>query len=87
MMFHITETRNIRLGNVLDVDLKITWSKIFPSHQEITRNGEGKYVLMKKVIVHATRAKITTTIRYTHLWHECLAMKNVQVKIMVTVRN
>ena len=25
---------------------------------------------MKKVIVHATTAKITMTIRYTHLWHE-----------------
>ena len=41
----------------------------------------------KKVIVHATMAKITTTIRYMHIWHECLAMTNVQVKSMVTVHN
>ena len=27
------------------------------------------------------------TKRYMHLWHKCLAMTNVQVKIMVTVRN
>ena len=45
------------------------------------RNGEGKYVLMKKVIVHATTEKIKTTIRYTHLWHVCLARTNIQVKI------
>ena len=43
--------------------------------------------LMKKVIVHATTAKIMMTIRYTHLWHECLAMTNAKVKIMVTVCN
>ena len=42
---------------------------------------------MKKVIVHATTAKIMMTIGYTHLWHECLAMTNVQVKSMVTVCN
>ena len=29
----------------------------------------------------------TMTIRYTHLWHECLAISNVQVKNMVTGRN
>ena len=41
----------------------------------------------EKGIVHATTEKITMTRRYTHLWHVCLAMANVQVKIMVTVRN
>ena len=41
----------------------------------------------EKLIVHATTAKITMTIRYTHLWQECLAMTNFQVKSMVTVRN
>ena len=30
---------------------------------------------MRKVIVHATTAKIMITIIYTHLWHECLAMQ------------
>ena len=86
-MFHPIDMQNVRLGNALDVDLNITRSKNFPSHQKITRNGKGKYVLMKKAIVHATTAKIKTAIRYTHLWHECLAMTNVQVKSMVTVRN
>ena len=47
----------------------------------------GKYVLMKKVIVHATSTKIMMTIRYTHLWHECLSITSVQVKNMVTVCN
>ena len=75
------------LGNALDVDLMITWSQNVPSHQKVMRNGEGKYVLMKKVIMHATTAKIVMTIRYTHLWHECLAMTNTKVKSMVTVCN
>ena len=69
------------------VDLKITLSQNVPSHHKIMINGEGKYVLMKRVIMHATTAKITMTIRYMHLWHICLAMTNVQVKSMVTVRN
>ena len=51
------------------------------------RNGEGKYVLMRKVIVHVTTAKMTTTIRYTHIWNEYLVMTNAKVEIMVTVRN
>ena len=42
---------------------------------------------MKKVIVHATTAKIKVTKRYMHLWHEFLAMKNVLVNILVTVLN
>ena len=36
-------------------------------HQNIMRNGEVKYVLMERLIVHATTAKITMTIRYRHL--------------------
>ena len=47
-MFHLTKILNIRLVNALDVDLKITLSQNVPSHQKITRNGESKYVLMKK---------------------------------------
>ena len=87
LMFHLTEIWNVRLVNALDVDLKITLSQNVPSHQKIIRNGESKYFLMKKVIVHVTTEKITMTIRYTHLWHECLAMMNAKVKSIVTVRN
>ena len=32
-------------------------------------NSESKYVSMKKVIVHATTAKITVTKIFMHLWH------------------
>ena len=42
---------------------------------------------MKKVIVYVTKEKITMTTRYTHIWHKYLAITNVQVKSMVTVRN
>ena len=43
------------------------------------RNGESKYVLIKKGIVHATKAKMKMTIRYMHLWHGCLVMTNTKV--------
>ena len=78
-MFRITGIWNVCLGNTLDVDLNITLSQNVPSHQKIMKNGESKYILMKKLIVHATTAKITMTIRYTHLWHECLVMTNAKV--------
>ena len=86
-MLHPIDKWNVRLGNALDVDLKITLSQNVQSHLKIMRNGEGKYVLMKKVTVNSKTVKITMTIRYTHLWHKCLAMMKVQVKIMVTVCN
>ena len=78
---------NVRLGNDLYVDLNITQLQNVQRHQKITRNLEIKYVLMKKVIVHATTAKMTMTIIYTHLWHECIVMTNAKVESMVTVRN
>ena len=40
---------------------------------------------MKKVIMHATTAKIIVTARYMHLWHEYLAMTNG--KVMVRLKN
>ena len=43
------------------------------------KKEEIKYVLMKKVIVHAKTAKIMMTIIYTHLWHACLVMTNTKV--------
>ena len=78
---------NVRLRNALDVDLKITLFQNVPIRQKITRNGESKYVLMEKVTVHATTAKKTVTKRYMHLWHKCLAMTNVLMNILATVRN
>ena len=51
------------------------------------RDGESKYVLMKKLIVHATTEKIKVTKRYMHLWHACLVMTNALVDILVTVHN
>ena len=54
-------------------------------YQKIMRNGKSKYILMKKVIMHATTAIITVNKRYMDLWHACLAMTNILVKIMVTI--
>ena len=83
-MLHQIYKGNVRLGNALYVDLKIPLSQNVPSHQKITRNGESKYILSKKVIVHATMAKIIVTARCMHLWQECLATTNG--KIMVRLK-
>ena len=61
--------------------------KNVPSHQKTVRKDAMQYVLMKKVIVHETTAKMKTTIRLMHLWHECLVMTNAKVESMATVRN
>ena len=39
---------------------------------------------MKKVIIHATTAKVIGTEKYKHIWYECLAMTNG--KIMVRLK-
>ena len=48
-MFHPIDIWNVRLGNALYVDLKITLLKKFPSHQKIIRDGKVKYVFNEKV--------------------------------------
>ena len=58
----------------------------YPKPPKYNKKWRSKYVLMKKVIVHAKTAKITVSKRYMHLWHVCLPMMNVLVKIIVTVR-
>ena len=54
------------------------------SENHMIENFQSKYVLMKKLTVHATTAKIIVTARYMHLWHECIAMTNG--KIMVRLK-
>ena len=39
----------------------------FPKPPKILKNGEGKYVLLKKLIVHTTTAKTTVTKIHMHL--------------------
>ena len=87
LMFWTIDKQNLHLGNALDMYLKITLSQNIQGHQKIIKKGTRKYDLMKKVIVHATTAKIKVTKIYIHLWYVCLARTNVQVKIMVIVRN
>ena len=54
----VDDSDNRRPERALDVDLKITLSQNFLS----------KYVLLKKVIMHATTAKMIVTARYMHIW-------------------
>ena len=83
----LTKIQIVQLGNALDADMKIILWQNVPSHLKIVRKDASQYVLMNKVIVHEATAKMTMTIRYTHLWRECLVMTNVNVKSTVTVLN
>ena len=87
LVFHITKIRIFQIGNDLDADLKIIWSQNFPSHLKTVRKDAILKNLRKKVIVHTTTAMMTTTLKYTHIWHECLVMTNAKVSTMATVRN
>ena len=87
LMFWTIDERNVHFGNALDRDLKITLLLNVQIHHKIMINREIKYILMKSLIVDAKTEKITVTKRHMHLWHDCLAITNVQVKIMVTVHN
>ena len=82
-----TDKRNGCLENILDVDLKITSLQNVQIHQRKMINGEIKYVLMKKVILHAETVRITMNKKCMHIWHVCLVMTNILVEILVTVRN
>ena len=42
LVIQTTDVRNVRLGNVLDVDLKITQLQDVQSHQKRMRNGKRK---------------------------------------------
>ena len=57
-MFHPIDKYNVRLRNDVYVYLNIKSLQNVPSHQMIIKNGESKYISMKKVIVYATTAKI-----------------------------
>ena len=70
-----------------DMDLKIILSQNVPSHLKTVRKDASLTNLRKKVIVRATTAMTTMTLRYTHLWHECLMMKNAKINIMTIVCN
>ena len=72
-MFHPIDKWNVRFVNALYVDLKIT----------LSQNNERKYVLLKKVIMYATTAKMIVTARYMHIWHKCLAMTNGKFMVIL----
>ena len=56
------------------------------SEDHMIKNVQSKYVLIKKVILHATTAKIIVTERYMHLRHECLAMTNGKVMVRLKTK-
>ena len=87
LVIQITDIRNVHLGNILDVDLNITYLLNVRSQLNRMINGEIKYVSMKKLIVHVTTAKISIIKMYMHIWHVCLIITNVSVRSPVTVRN
>ena len=55
-----------------------------PKYSEKRRKSEKS---KEKGIVRKTIATMITTLKYTHLWHECLMITNAKIKIMAIVRN
>ena len=51
------------------------------SEDQMIESVQSKYVLMKKVIIHVTTAKMIVTARYMYIWHECLAMTNGTIMV------
>ena len=86
-MFHLTEIRIVRLGDVIYADLNITLSQNVPSHLKTVRKDASMKNLRTKVIVCATTAMMTMTLKYMHIWHECLMGTNAKINIMAIVRN
>ena len=87
LVHSLTKIRIVQLGNALDTDLKIILSQNVPSHLKTVRKDASMTNLRNKVVMRATTAMMTMTIRYTHLWHECLMMTYAKIKIMAIVRN
>ena len=61
--------------------------KMSKHHQNTVINVESKYVLMKKLILYVTTAKIKVTKIFMHLWYVCFLMTNVLVEILVKFHN
>ena len=87
LVLHLKKIRIVQLGNNLDADMNIILSQNVPRHLKTVRKDASLKNIRKKVIVHATTAMMTMTLRYTHLWHKCLLMTNEKVKTMAKVCN
>ena len=75
MVLRLTKIQIVQLGNALDVDLKIILSQNVPSHLNRAKRNISRTNLRKKAIVRKTIATMKMTLKYTHLWHECLMMR------------
>ena len=69
-----TKIQIVQLENALDADLRIILSQNVPNHLKTARKDASLTKLRKKVIVRKTTAMMTMTLKYTHLWHECIMM-------------
>ena len=63
----LTKIQIVQLGSALDADLKIILLQNVPSHLKTVRKDASLTNLRKKLIVHATTARMTMTLKYTHL--------------------
>ena len=69
-----TKIQIVQLGNSFDVDPKIILSQNVPNHLKTVRKDASLTNLRKREIVRKKIATMTMTLKYTHLWHECLMM-------------
>ena len=70
----LTKIQIVQLGNALDADPKIILSKNVPNHLKTVRKDASLTKLRKRAIVQNKTVMMTMTLKYTHLWHECLMM-------------
>ena len=87
LALHLTKIWIVQLVNALDEDLKIILSQNVPSHVKTVRRDASLTNLRKKAVVQKTTVMMMMTLKYRHLWHECLMMTYVKTKIMAIVRN
>ena len=82
-----TKIQIVQLRNAVDADPKIILSQNVPNHLKTVRKDASLTKLRKRAIVRKTIATMTMTLKYTHLWNECLMMTQAKTKIMAIVRN
>ena len=87
LVLRLTKIWIVQLGNALDVDPKTILLQNVPNHLKTVRKDASLTKLRKRAIVRKKTATMTMTLKYTHLWHECLIMTYAKTKILAIVRN
>ena len=69
-----TKIQIVHLGNAFRCGSEDHLIANVPNHLKTVRKDASLTKLRKRAIVRKTIATMTMTLKYTHLWHECLMM-------------